>query len=237
MPKYKYANMQPLFYKFWENIKNCFKNKNLKYHLIAILATYIIVVSDFDWKYFQFFAGSILSDILFSAALVGFLVPFLIPIFLLVYGKIRKNVSRLNTGFALGQATIIGYLISSFYKVWTGRAAPPLNYLNNAILDIKSPGHITSSISDISKIFHFGFLGNGIFWGWPSTHTTIAFAMAFTLFILYSKNKTVKILALIYALYIGIGVSMTIHWFSDFVAGAIIGTVIGIVVGKAFKER
>jgi membrane-associated phospholipid phosphatase len=27
---------------------------------------------------------------------------------------------------------------------------------------------------------------------------------------------------------------MTIHWFSDFVAGAIIGSVIGAVVGKSF---
>jgi membrane-associated phospholipid phosphatase len=178
-----------------------------------------------------------LSDILFSAALVGFLFPFLVPIILLIYGKIRKNLAFLNTGFALGQAAIIGYLISTFYKVWSGRAAPPLNYLNNAILDTKIPSHTSSPILDISKVFHFGFLGNGIFWGWPSTHTTVAFAMALTLCILYSKNKTIKILALIYALYIGIGVSMTIHWFSDFVAGAIIGTVIGIVVGKAFKER
>ena len=37
-----------------------------------------------------------------------------------------------------------------------------------------------------------------------------------------------------YALYIGIGVSMTIHWFSDFAAGAFIGTAIGAVVGKSF---
>jgi len=28
---------------------------------------------------------------------------------------------------------------------------------------------------------------------------------------------------------------MTIHWFSDFVAGAIIGAVIGAVVGKSFS--
>jgi membrane-associated phospholipid phosphatase len=27
---------------------------------------------------------------------------------------------------------------------------------------------------------------------------------------------------------------MTIHWFSDFVAGAIFGSVIGVVVGKSF---
>ncbi len=27
---------------------------------------------------------------------------------------------------------------------------------------------------------------------------------------------------------------MTIHWFSDFVAGAILGSVVGVVVGKCF---
>jgi hypothetical protein len=35
-------------------------------------------------------------------------------------------------------------------------------------------------------------------------------------------------------LYIGVGVSMTIHWFSDFVAGAMMGTVIGRVVGRSY---
>jgi len=28
---------------------------------------------------------------------------------------------------------------------------------------------------------------------------------------------------------------MTIHWFSDFLAGAILGSVIGTVVGKSFS--
>jgi membrane-associated phospholipid phosphatase len=73
-----------------------------------------------------------------------------------------------------------------------------------------------------------------MFWGWPSSHTTVAFAMAFAIFTLYPKQKWLGLLAIIYALYIGIGVSMTIHWFSDFLAGAIIGTIIGMVVGKSF---
>ena len=30
---------------------------------------------------------------------------------------------------------------------------------------------------------------------------------------------------------------MTIHWLSDFVAGAIIGSIIGIVVGKSFVRQ
>jgi membrane-associated phospholipid phosphatase len=42
--------------------------------------------------------------------------------------------------------------------------------------------------------------------------------------------------AILYAFYVGIGVSLTIHWFSDFVAGAIIGSVVGAVVGKCFGE-
>ena len=76
-----------------------------------------------------------------------------------------------------------------------------------------------------------------MFWGWPSSHTTIAFAVAVTLFVLYRKNPLVKYPALLVALYIGVGVSTNIHWFSEFVAGAIIGSVIGSVVGNAYAKN
>lgn len=36
------------------------------------------------------------------------------------------------------------------------------------------------------------------------------------------------------ATYIGIGISVNIHWFSDFAAGAILGSLIGYIVGKTF---
>jgi len=39
-----------------------------------------------------------------------------------------------------------------------------------------------------------------------------------------------------YAFYVGVDVSISIHWFSEFVAGAIIGSLIGAVVGKSFKQ-
>ena len=49
------------------------------------------------------------------------------------------------------------------------------------------------------------------------------------------KIKIIRFIALAYAFYIGIGVSVTsIHWFSEFVAGATIGSVIGVVVGKSY---
>ena len=230
--------MKPLFYQFGKNLKDSFfKGPNLIYYLLAVLCTYIIVTSDFDWTYFNFFADTNLSHVLFSAAVVGGFGAIIIPIIVLLIGKVRKSVKLLNTGFALGQAALIGFLITTFIKIFTGRVPPPLNHLNGTIIDLTPLSHITSPLLDISRDFQFGLFRGGIFWGWPSSHTAIAVAMAFTLLTLYAKNKTVKTLAIIYALYIGFGVSITIHWFSDFVAGALIGLAIGTVVGQAFKER
>jgi membrane-associated phospholipid phosphatase len=61
--------------------------------------------------------------------------------------------------------------------------------------------------------------------------------MAATVIALYPLRKKIAISAAVYALYIGLGVSVTIHWFSDFIAGAIIGTVIGLVVATSYRKR
>jgi len=58
-----------------------------------------------------------------------------------------------------------------------------------------------------------------------------------TVFALHPKPRWLGWLAILYAGYVGLGVSMTIHWFSDFAAGAIVGSVIGAVVGKGFGEN
>ncbi len=91
--------------------------------------------------------------------------------------------------------------------------------------------------ADLSHVFRFGLLRGGVFWGWPSSHTAIAFASAVTVFKLFPRQKWLGYLAISYACYIGLGVSMTIHWFSDFIAGALIGTVAGTVVGTSFSRN
>ena len=60
--------------------------------------------------------------------------------------------------------------------------------------------------------------------------------MAVTVFRLFPKQRWLGYWAITYAFYVGFGVSMTIHWFSDFVAGALVGTVIGVVVGTSFSR-
>lgn len=189
------------------------------WHVFLIALTFVLVRSGFDWFYFNSTRSPLLWDLMIPSAPMGALVPLMLPIILIISGFIISHARMSQTGWAIGQAALIGSLLSSTYKAFTGRVHPE---------------HIAGL--DLSTDFRFGFLRGGVFWGWPSSHTTIAFAMAATVFTLFPKQRWLGCLALAYALYIGLGVSMTIHWFSDFAAGAILGCVIGRVVGKNFRS-
>jgi len=146
-------------------------------------------------------------------------------------GEVEKNRRRITTAWALGRAALLAFLVTSGCKAITGRRPPPFH----RHFETTAPN--ASALMDSSRGFQFGFLKGGVFWGWPSGHTTVTFAMTVCLIVLYPKNKMAVFLALLYALYIGLGISVTIHWFSEFVAGAIIGSVIGTVVGKSFRTK
>jgi membrane-associated phospholipid phosphatase len=211
-------------YRLPKNALRCFTGHNLILHLLAIGLTYVIVTHGIDWEYFLHTRIPLLRSSFYPAVRLGMVIPFLVPLLLLAIGMAGMSFEIRNTAFALGQAALLGLVISSFYKAFTGRVPPP---------------HYTVHVPlvDTSHVFRFGFLRGGMFWGWPSSHTTVAFAMAAALWKLYPGSRLVRYGALYYALYVGIGVSTTIHWFSDFAAGAIIGSVIGAVVGSSFHQR
>jgi membrane-associated phospholipid phosphatase len=200
------------------NILRCFWGRNLIWHILAISATVLFVGSDFDWMYFE--ATRFLAADLFPAVIVGLVVPVAFPVVSYILGSVRKNPRKVYSAYAVAQAGIIGLFISSLYKAFTGRPGP---------------GHFIRPPHDISQEFRFGFLRGGVFYGWPSSHTTAAVAIAAALWKMYPENRWIRYGALVYSLYVGVGVSMTIHWFSDCVAGAIIGRVIGIAVGNFFN--
>lgn len=205
---------------FFRNLTAIFHWKNLPWHILAIGLTYLIVITGFDWLYFEF-TRFIPVWAWIPAGAVGAFIPVLLPIGLLLYGRATSNTSKIFLGQALAQAAILGSLVSSSYKFFTGRTPPDL----------------FNTLTDISNSFRFGFGEGGVFWGWPSSHTTIAFAMATTLIALYPNNKNLKVGVLVYALYIGLGASIGFHWFSEFAAGIVFGTLIGWVVGNNFKRN
>ncbi len=210
--------MKQFFLTLPRNILNCFNGRVIVWHMLAIVVSLACVMSGFDWFYFTATRNPTLQIWMFPAVPIGGLLPVLLPLALLVAGWLLNNVMLALTGWAIGQAALSGSLISSAYKAITGRAHP-----------VHTPG------TDISHLFRFGLLRGGLFWGWPSSHTTIAFAVAGTIYKLFPEQRWLGIVCFTYALYVGAGVSITIHWFSDFAAGAIIGTVIGMVVGKSYR--
>ncbi|MFA6432260.1 MAG: phosphatase PAP2 family protein [Candidatus Paceibacterota bacterium] len=212
--------MKAFFLTLPQNIIEAFRGRNILYHLAAIAITAVLVLSGLDWWYFVATYHAWLDTILFPAIVLGALLPAIVPLLIITFGWIFRNTRAVMSGWAIGQAGVIGGLISATYKLLTNRVPPPFGEL-----------------VDVSQGFQFGFMKNDVFWGWPSSHTTIAFAMSVALVMLYPKNKALRYTALLYAFYIGLGVSTSIHWLSEFVAGAIIGTVIGVVVGKSFRSQ
>ena len=211
--------MKPFFSTLPRNILGCFQGRMILWHLLFIALTFICVASGFDWFYFCSTRSPVLREWMFPSAPIGGLVPLALPLVLILSGTIISRARLARTGWAIGQAALIGSLLSSTYKAFTGRAHPE---------------HFIGA--NLSHVFRFGWLRGGVFWGWPSSHTTIAFAMAVTVVKLFPRQKWLGAAAILYAVYIGLGVSMTIHWFSDFAAGAILGAVIGAVVGNGFRR-
>jgi len=213
--------MKEFFRTLPRNLICSFWGKNFLWHILAWILTYIIVVSGFDCFYFLHTRTSLIGALAIPAFILGGILPITVPFILLWIGHSRKDQKLILTSWAMGQAAVIGYLVSIFYKTFTGRVQPDVS---NVILDS-------------SRGFNFGILRHGVFWGWPSSHTTVAFAVSVALIYLYPKNKKVFWLALLYALYIGFAVATRIHWFSEFIAGAIMGSVVGRVVGKSFRKN
>lgn len=212
--------MKQFFWTLPRNILDCFKGQRIIWHAVAVVLTFILVTSGFDWRYFLATRSPNIRSWMFSAVQIGGLLPIILPLLLLAIG-ILFRISRIRlTGWAVVQSELIGALVAATYKAFTGRVHPPHGVT-----------------ADLSHVFRFGLLRGGVFWGWPSSHTTIAFAMAVTIFTLWPKQRWLGYIAILYSFYVGIGVSMTIHWFSDFLAGAIFGTVIGMVVGKNFLHH
>ncbi len=225
MPTLGYTIYKTMFrafiHKLPKNIVSVFAGYNWLWHVVAIALTFILVNSGFDWWYFESTRSGLLLSLTLPAAILGFFIPIILPVSLYIWGEARNNLRLKNTGSAVAQAGIVAWLISATYKALTGRIQP--EFLT----------HI--STVDISRNFNFGFLKHGIFWGWPSSHTAVAFAGAVTIALLYPNRKVLRWIMLVYALYIGLAVSISIHWFSDFLAGAILGSVIGFVAVKSIK--
>src|SRR5574340_655526 len=107
-----------------KNIVGCFKGRMIVWHGVAILLTFALVASGFDWLYFRLTRSDTLWAWMIPSAPIGGLVPLALPLVLLAFGCLRKSVRIATAGWAIGQAEVIGGIVAAAYKAATGRVHP-----------------------------------------------------------------------------------------------------------------
>src|SRR5471032_2734261 len=117
--------MPELFYRLPRNVIVIFSGRNFLWHAFAILLTIVIVMSGFDWTYFRWTRDDAFVRLARPAIIIGTFLPLAAILILLLVGTITKNCRLVTTAWALGQAALLGYLISCAFKAFTGRLPPP----------------------------------------------------------------------------------------------------------------
>ena len=107
--------MKSFFHEFLSNLTKIFNWPNMLWHMLVIALTYVIVISGFDWYYFEITRSISFKWLWLPAGMLGFLLV-LLPLILYFVGKFYNNPRLLNTAFAEGQTLILASLVSSFYK-------------------------------------------------------------------------------------------------------------------------
>lgn len=187
-------------------------------HALAITLTALLVLSGFDWWFFERTRAIFMLYPMVFAGIIGFFVPIVVPLGIYLRG-VRAGAGDLKRiAWIVAHAEAAAWVIATAYKVVTGRTQPEfLTHLNTA---------------DISRDFHFGFLEYGMYWGWPSAHAATACAMAAALYALYSRSRIVRYVAIPYAIYMIVGAAIGFHWLSDALAGALVGTGVGLSIAR-----
>ncbi|MCL2100915.1 MAG: phosphatase PAP2 family protein [Fibromonadales bacterium] len=192
-----------------------------------VAGTYFIVQTDVDWEWRQFAYNN--KPVVYAgmpAVMSGALVPVILPLSLYGIGRSQEDFKLQTAGIAAAQSVIISTTLTTGIKAFTSRQEPHIWGDDRQYRE-----------EDFSRDFKFGFLERIPFDGWPSGHTSAAWAMAATLTEFYPDNIPLAVGLYGYAIYMGLGVSTTIHWLSDGWAGAFFGYAIGKTVAGHFTQK
>ncbi len=219
-----------LFYNIGPNILNSFMGWNALFMAGGVGATVCLVNTGADAKINDFAANDLngtASNVYgVPAALLGAVVPVVIPSVLYCTAD-EDDYETIGAAAASGQSVIVAFTMNSLMKAVSGRVPPAR----------EERGDTASR----SRAFHVGFMNEGVFDGWPSGHSMVNMALASTLANYYPEKTWLQAASYGYALYIisavFLGLEGNMHWFSDGVAGGLMGYAVGSTVGKSFYRR
>lgn len=216
-----------LFEGFWDEVGASFSGGNLLYHLGGIAATPLLIKGGVDAtvhdavkhdRNLYMFPGAVLGSGVVAAAIAY-------PLYR--SGKQNGDVESLGAAFVIVDATVITLATATVLKFVTARTPPDI--------------HTQRTTQELSEEFSFGFGRRGIFTGWPSGHVSHTVAVTSALAHYYPDKSWVKWTGLALSAYTVVTVSTfrsgQMHWFSDAVAGGLMGYAIGSTVGQKSRAR
>lgn len=218
--------MKEFFREYIEHVRALFSWRSLVLAGVAVVSTAYLVYSGEDWRYLATVEHGVPMSLLFIADSIGFLLPLLLPLTLYIIARVRKSDALHFYARAVAQCVVLGFTLSTFIKIFTGRTSPPHPY-----------DGVGRAFVDNSHDFHFGFLREQVIGGWPSSHATIACALATLLILTLPPRWYTRLLIPALATFVSIGVTFGFHWLSESIAGACLGAAIGATVGVYYREK
>lgn len=221
-------NVSP-FTNFGRNALTSFTGENMLWVSTAIVSTYLISKLDIDYAVHRYFSDNIDQYDRYTTLALwgGYVAPLAVGGGIYLWGKYSEDPKIYSAGCAVLQAAGIAQLMVSVLKAFTGRPNP-------------DPTTFTD-MREASHLFRFGFLRGGLHYGWPSGHLAVNSAVITSLMTFYNKSVPMQVVGVACICYMIFGVSAhegaTMHWFSDVVAGTIIGSIIGVTVGNDFRDQ
>lgn len=223
-----WASEKPvLFENFGDDVKDSFSQDTLPYHLGAVAITPALIYTNVDARVQAHFEEHPTNRFTTFGSVAGNFGPLLIGLPIFIQGKMQNDNETVGASFAIAHSTIIALTYISTLKFFTGRPHAE----NSSDEDARTQ----------SRKFRFGISRNGIVDGWPSGHVGMTTTLFSTLAHYYPEKTWLK--------YFGIGTvtymfytvishnDAQYHWFSDGVAGAMMGYAIGSEVGDNARER
>jgi membrane-associated phospholipid phosphatase len=208
---------------------------NVMFHVGAAALTPVLAqTADLPVQnYFQIhnpLGGNGVADTLYF---VGWVAPLSVPAGVWFGGLLTDDPELASGGAAAVQAVVVQAVVVSTLKWITDRAGP-------------YPGGNPQSKRGSSPLFRnsndptdFDFNPFKISEGlrWPSGHTSSMFSLVSALTAFYPDQVLIPAIGYPIAAAVGLGViEGDYHWFSDVVAGALIGHIIGWVTGTQFRR-
>jgi membrane-associated phospholipid phosphatase len=205
----------------WAVLCELYTRKNIWVHASMVLVTLFAAFSGLDYLYFSLMRDYAPWALLIATDVAGLFLPVFFLFCYVVWYK-AKNLSPANRAdiHGINASIIIAFCVALLYKALSGRSSP----------------HEHEALINNSTDFHIGFMQGEMLGGWPSSHATIAFAIAAYIVAKHPDQPYVRPLMYGYSALIAFGVAIGFHWLSEAVSGAMLGILIGTTVAKHYQN-